>query len=178
MNGGVGTAGTTGAAGVGGGSGTTGAAGTGGASGTTGTAGTGGGAGTTGASGSIGSAGSSGVGGSGPSLVVKIDAGGTAASSWGADTDFTGGSNGPTNNGVVDVTGVVNPAPQTVYQTTRIGAFTYTVPGFSTGTTRRIRLHFCETYFPPPGDTMSGVGRRLCTISINGGRVLDAFDIL
>jgi hypothetical protein len=108
---------------------------------------------------------------------VKIDSAGTANAGWSADTDFTGGVNGQVNNGAVDVTGVLNPAPQTVYQTTRSGSFTYTVPGFSGGTTHRVRLHFCETYFPPAGDTASGVGRRLCTISINGGTVLTAFDI-
>jgi hypothetical protein len=109
--------------------------------------------------------------------VIKIDSAGTAAGGWVSDVDFTGGNAGQVNNGAVDVTGVTNPAPQSVYQTTRIGAFTYTVPGYPANSSQTIRLHFCETYFPPAGDTMGGTGRRLCTVTINGKAVLTNYDI-
>ena len=43
-----------------------------------------------------------------------------------------------------------------------------------------MRLHFCETYFPPAGDPMPTVlaGRRICNISVNGTVVLMNYDIL
>jgi hypothetical protein len=69
-----------------------------------------------------------------------------------------------------------NAAPQTVYQTTLIGnGFSYTIPGYTGSHT--VRLHFCETYFPPAGDTMGGVGRRTCNVAINGTMVLTNYDI-
>jgi hypothetical protein len=110
--------------------------------------------------------------------VIKIDSAGTAMAPWVADVDFTGGNNGQVNNGAVDVTGVTNPATQTVYQTTRIGVnFSYTVPGYPANSNQTVRLHFCETYFPPPGDTMGGANRRTCNVTINGKQVLTNYDI-
>src|SRR5205085_16309 len=103
------------------------------------------------------------AGSTGP--LTRIDSAGTANGGWVADVDFTGGRNGQPGTAAIDVTGVTNPAPQSVYQTTRIGSFTYTVPGY-TGT-HSVRLHFCETYWPVPPDTV-GPGHRTCNVSING----------
>jgi hypothetical protein len=77
----------------------------------------------------------------------------------------------------VDRSGVTNPAPEAVYQTTRIGAFTYTVPGYTAGSMHAVRIHWAETYFPPAGDTMGGANRRLCNVTINGKMVLTNYDI-
>ena len=111
--------------------------------------------------------------------VIKIDSAGTATAPFVADEDFTGGNPGQVNTGAVDLTGVVNPgARQAVYQTTRIGTnFSYTIPGYAANSMQLVRLHFCETYFPPPGDTMGGTARRTCTVAINGTTVLTNYDI-
>jgi hypothetical protein len=139
--------------------------------GTMGTAGMGGAAGGTAGAGMAGAGGTTGP-------VIKIDSAGPAAAPWAADVDFAGGNNGQVNTGAVDLTGVTNPAPAAVYQTTRIGVtFSYTVPGYPANSMQLVRLHFCETYFPPPGDTMGGAGRRTCNVSINGNMVLTNFDI-
>src|SRR5438309_760527 len=82
--------------------------------------GSGGGAGAAGAGGAAGSgtAGTTGAAGTtGP--VIKIDSSGTANAPFIADVDFNGGNDGQVNNGAVDLTGVTNPAPAAVYQTTR-----------------------------------------------------------
>jgi hypothetical protein len=72
---------------------------------------------------------------------------------------------------------VTNPAPEVVYQTGRIGSFSYTLPGYVAASTHTIRLHFCERYFPPPGDAMGGANRRLCNVTINDVAVLTNYDI-
>jgi hypothetical protein len=107
---------------------------------------------------------------------IKINVGGPAVSGWVADVDFLGGNQGQATNAAIDTTGLTNPAPQAVYQATRIGAFTYTLPGPYTGL-HTVRIHWAETYFPPAGDTMGGANRRLCNVVINGNMVLTNYDI-
>lgn len=179
----IGTAGAAGTAGTGANSaaGSTGTAGTTDAgatagAGTTSAAGTTGTAGTTGATRISGSAGVTGAAGTGP--VFKIDAGGTiSVADFVADTDFTGGMASSHLN-TIDTSGVANPAPAVVYQTshTGVGVFTYTIPGYVANSGHTIRLHFCETYFPVPPATI-GPGQRTCDISINGKTVLANYDI-
>jgi hypothetical protein len=65
---------------------------------------------------------------------------------------------------------VINPAPAQVYQTARLGNFTYTVGGFAAGSAHAVRLHFCETYF-------NTAGSRKFNVTINGTQVLAGFDI-
>src|SRR5262249_40181738 len=108
-----------------------------GAAGTTGSAGTSGGAGTTGAAGTTGSGGSGGGGRSGGS---KVNCGRAAVSPFVADVDFAGGTTINHAN-TIDVSAVTNPAPAAVYQTARVGNFTYTVPGFTAGSSHTVRLH-------------------------------------
>jgi hypothetical protein len=172
----TGAAGSNGAAGKAGSAGTTGAAGATGVAGSTGAAGSSGAAGMAGAGGATGAAGASGAAGvSGPT--IKINAGTTAVvPPFVADMDFTnGGLNAPTTS-AIDLSAVTNPAPEAVYQTARIGGFTYTIPGYAPGSSHTVRLHFCETYFPPAGQTV-GTGQRVCNISLNGTLVLSAYDI-
>jgi len=86
-----------------------------------------------------------------------------------ADMDFAGGTTINHAN-TIDLSKVTNPAPMAVYQTARIGNFTYTIPGFVAGSSHTVRLHFAETYFSTPGS-------RTFNVSINGTQVLKAFDI-
>jgi hypothetical protein len=101
---------------------------------------------------------------------VDIDTGGPGASPFVADEDFAGGSTIHHAN-PIDLSGVTNPAPTAVYQTARIGNFTYTVPGFAAGSSHTIRLHFAETYF-------TTTGSRVFDVSINGTQALTGFDIV
>jgi hypothetical protein len=100
---------------------------------------------------------------------VQINSGGPAVSPFAADKDFSGG--GTINHAnTIDLSGVTNPAPMTVYQTARVGNFTYTIPGFTAGSSHTVRLHFAETFF-------NAAGSRTFNVSINGTQVLTNFDI-
>jgi hypothetical protein len=103
------------------------------------------------------------------SPVFQINAGGPAVTPFVADKDFTGGATINHAN-TIDLSGVTNPAPMAVYQTARVGNFTYTLPGFTAGSSHTVRLHFAETYF-------SAAGSRKFNVKINGAQVLSAFDI-
>ena len=100
---------------------------------------------------------------------IAINSGGPAVSPFLADEDFNGGSTINHAN-TIDTSGVTNPAPAAVYQTARVGNFTYTIPGFAAGSTQTIRLHFAETFF-------AASGSRTFNVSINGAQVLSNFDI-
>jgi len=101
--------------------------------------------------------------------LVQINSGGPAVSPFVADKDFAGGTTINHAN-TIDLSGATNPAPMVVYQTARVGNFTYTIPGFTAGSSHTVRLHFAETYF-------STAGSRTFNVSINGTQVLSAFDI-
>jgi hypothetical protein len=106
----------------------------------------------------------------GPQITtVAINAGGPAISPFAADTDFVGGTTINHAN-TINLTGVTNPAPMQVYQTARVGNFTYTIPGFTAGSSHTVRLHFAETYW-------TAAGKRKFNVSINGTQVLTNFDI-
>ncbi|MGO8670935.1 MAG: malectin domain-containing carbohydrate-binding protein, partial [Capsulimonadaceae bacterium] len=103
------------------------------------------------------------------SMVIGINAGGTATGSWVADTDFAGGTE-TTVTATVTTTAVTNPAPEAVYQSNRYGAMTYTVGGLTANGSYTVRLHFAETYFDAAGD-------RTFNVSINSTQVLTDFDM-
>jgi chitodextrinase len=100
---------------------------------------------------------------------LQINSGGPAVSPFVADVDFTGGATINHAN-AINLSGVTNPAPMAVYQSARIGNFTYTLPGFAAGSTHTVRLHFAETFF-------AAAGSRTFNVSINGTQVLTNFDI-
>jgi CubicO group peptidase (beta-lactamase class C family) len=103
---------------------------------------------------------------------TRIDCGSTTAvGSFLADDDFSGGTQSSRNN-AIDMSGVskLNPAPAAVYQSSRFGNFTYTMPGFALGKSNLIRLHFAETFW-------TAAGKRKFNVSINGKQVLKDFDI-
>jgi hypothetical protein len=104
-----------------------------------------------------------------PPSTLQISAGGPATGTWLADKDFTGGATAAVTN-AISTTGVTNPAPQSVYQHNRYGNFTYTIPGFTSGTSYTIRLHFAEEYW-------TTAGSRTFNVLIDGTQVLTNFDI-
>src|SRR5260370_13433298 len=57
-----------------------------------------------------------------------------------------------------------------VYQTARIGTFSYVIPGFAPGSSQKVRLHFAETFF-------ATAGSRTFNVFINSTQVLSNFDI-
>ena len=101
---------------------------------------------------------------------VDINSGGAAVSPFVADTDYSGGGTYAVTH-TISTTGVTNPAPAAVYQDAREGNITYTVPGFTAGSTHTVRLHFAELYF-------TTTGQREFNVAINGAPVLTNFDIV
>ena len=104
-----------------------------------------------------------------PPGILHVNAGGPAVSPFIADNGFTGGTLINHAN-TIDLSGAINAAPQAVYQTARIGDFSYDLGGFTPGSGHSIRLHFAETYF-------ATAGSRTFNVSINGTQVLGNFDI-
>ncbi len=102
---------------------------------------------------------------------VQIDAGGTGAAPYIADTDFTGGAASNIGDSV-DTSGVSDPAPESVYLTCRYGySFSYIIPNLTPGDAYTVRLHFAETYW-------TKVGQRIFNVAINDQSVLPDFDII
>ena len=101
--------------------------------------------------------------------IIAINASGAAAGSYVADTDFSGGTASSTT-AAINTSNVSNPAPQAVYQTQRYGNFTYTIPGFTSGSTYTVRLQFAEIYW-------TAAGQRQFNVIINGNQMLTNFDI-
>jgi hypothetical protein len=100
---------------------------------------------------------------------IQINAGGAATGSFSADTDFSGGGTSTTGN-TVDTSKVSNPAPEAVYQSSRLGNFSYTIPNLTANASYTVRLHFAETYW-------TAAGKREFNVSISNQQVLTNFDI-
>lgn len=106
-----------------------------------------------------------------------INTGGDTQGSFVNDVHFSGGTT-YTTNASVDTSDVTNPAPDAVYQSTRYGNFTYTIPYFAPNTNVHVRLHFNEVYWGTDlSGNQGGDGSRLFNVSINGTQVLNNFDI-
>jgi len=107
---------------------------------------------------------------SGGTRTVSINAGGSASGSFAADGSFSGGSTFSTTN-TIDTSQVAAPVPpQSVFQTERFGAFTYTLSGFTAGRAATATLLFEESFW-------TAAGQRRFNVVINGATVLTAFDI-
>jgi hypothetical protein len=100
-------------------------------------------------------------------VALKINAGGPAVAPFAQDPT-TGATISHANT--IDLSAVANPAPAAVYQTGRLGNFTYNLGGFTAGLAHTVRLHFAETYW-------NTVGSRVFTVKINDVTVLSNFDI-
>jgi len=101
--------------------------------------------------------------------VFSVNAGGTAATGYGADAGFSGGSVYSTS-AAINTTGITNPAPQSVYQSERYGNFTYTATGLTPGAAYTVQLQFAEIFF-------NSAGSRVFNTQINGTTVLSNYDI-
>lgn len=104
---------------------------------------------------------------------INIDAGGAASGSWAADEDFSGGTALTYTNSVSTslLTGTI--PPQTVLQSQRYGSgssFTYTIPGYTSGSSHTVTLYFVENY-------VTGSGQREFNVLINGTQVLTNYDV-
>jgi beta-glucanase (GH16 family) len=102
---------------------------------------------------------------------LAVNSGGSATGHFVADANVTGGTIGAVSTATIDTTGLVAPAPQSVYQSERYGNFTYTFSGLIAGATYKVRLHSAETYW-------TAVGQRRFNVRINGTQVLTNFDII
>ena len=101
--------------------------------------------------------------------VYQINCGGAAAYPYTADQYVSGGTARTVTN-TITTTGVMNPAPQAVYQAERYGAVTYALPNLTAGASYTVRLHFAELYW-------TAGGKRKFNVAINGTTVLSNFDI-
>ena len=109
---------------------------------------------------------------------LAVNCGGTAASPFIADAYYTGGT-AKTTTPAIDVSGVSNPAAQTVYKSNRYvtngtTSFSYILPALTVSGSYTVRLHFAETYFTGT----ASIGARTFNVSCNGTQVLTRFDIL
>jgi hypothetical protein len=102
--------------------------------------------------------------------VVAINSGGPATGGFAADEDVSGGGTN-VSTAAISTTGVINAAPEAVYQSEHAGVFTYTIPGLTAGSSYSVRLHFAEYYW-------TQVGQRVFNVAINGTKVLSNFDII
>ena len=104
---------------------------------------------------------------------VQINCGNNGAmGTWVADSDFSGGAE-KTRNVEIDTSGVLNPAPQLVYQNQHYSSpFSYTIPGFAPGSSHVVRLHFAET-----NPANNAVGKRKFSVMINGSTKISNLDL-
>jgi Malectin domain/Pectate lyase superfamily protein/F5/8 type C domain/Abnormal spindle-like microcephaly-assoc'd, ASPM-SPD-2-Hydin/Fibronectin type III domain len=102
--------------------------------------------------------------------LLQINAGGGATGTFVADEFFNNGNEYSTTN-AVSTAGVVNAAPEAVYQSVRWApAFTYIIPGLAAGSSYTVRLHFAEL-------SWTADGQREFNVAINGTQVLTNFDV-
>jgi hypothetical protein len=104
---------------------------------------------------------------------IQINCGNNGAiGSFIADTDFSGGA-GKTRSNTIDLSGAVNPAPMAVYQSQHYASpFTYTIPGFTAGSSHKIRLHFAET-----NPLNNAPNKRRFSVAINGTTQISNLDL-
>ena len=111
------------------------------------------------------------AGGGIPNGPISINSGGGASGTFVADTGFSGGS-AVSSNAAINVALIPAPVPpQAVYQTGRSGPSTYTIGGFTPGSSHQVQLHFAEIVF-------TSARQRAFNIIINGATVLNNFDII
>ncbi|MEW5977323.1 MAG: malectin domain-containing carbohydrate-binding protein [Acidobacteriota bacterium] len=104
------------------------------------------------------------------SATLSLNSGGPAVEGFAADRYASSGESYSVPDSI-DRSGVVQPAPEAVYQTERWGpGFSYTIPNLVAGAPYLVRLHFAEIYW-------NGPGQRRFNVAINGSPVLTQFDI-
>jgi len=103
-------------------------------------------------------------------FALAVNSGGSATGQFLADTYVAGGTVAAPTAAVIDTTGVLHPAPQSVYQTERYGTFTYTFGGLMPGRSYQVRVHLVEYYW-------NAANARKFNVAINGTPVLANYDI-
>jgi hypothetical protein len=98
-----------------------------------------------------------------------VNSGGNTAGSFVADNYVSGGVTTSTT-ATIDVTGVLSPAPASVYQSERSGNFTYTFNSLKPSTAYTIRLHLAETQYGQSN-------QRRINVDVNGVRAVTDLDI-
>ncbi|MBA4148744.1 MAG: hypothetical protein H0X66_11575 [Verrucomicrobia bacterium] len=101
-----------------------------------------------------------------------VNSGGSAVSTFVADSFFSGSANTFSVGNAIDRSLVSNPAPEAAYQSERWGAFSYTLPNLLAERAYNVRLHFAEI-----ASGITGAGQRLFNVSINGTQILTSFDV-
>jgi hypothetical protein len=87
-----------------------------------------------------------------------------------ADQYYSGGST-YNNSNTVNVSQITNdPPPAALFNNERYGEMSYTIPGFTSGSSYKVTLYFAETY-------LTSSGSRVFNVSINGAAALSNFDI-
>jgi len=104
--------------------------------------------------------------------VARVNAGGDAVGTFGVDRFYSGGGYYVSGN-VVATSGVENAASPELYQSERVGNFSYSFSGLSPGAPYTVRLHFAEIWFDS-----DSAGARVFQVAINGALVLENFDIV
>ena len=100
---------------------------------------------------------------------IAADDSGGAAGAFAYDSGFSSGNREKTAN-EIDLSGVTNPAPESVYQTVRYDNSTYTLGGLTVGASYTLRLHFADFQ-------LTAAGQQQFDVSVNGTQVLTNFDI-
>jgi len=101
---------------------------------------------------------------------TAINAGGDAAGVYSGDGQFTGGG-AAIRRVPIDTSHVVNPAPQSVYQTYRYGTdFTYTLDNLQAGGLYNLLLDFSE-------NKATRAGQRVFDVTANDQSLLSNYDI-
>ena len=86
------------------------------------------------------------------------------------DQYYSGGSTF-NNTNTIDVSQITtNTPPAALFNNERYGAMSYTIPGFTSGSSYAVTLYFAETY-------LTSSGGRLFNVSINGTAALTNFDV-
>jgi hypothetical protein len=102
-----------------------------------------------------------------------LNSGGPAIGAFAADANVVGSANTYSVTNTIVTNGVANVAPIAVYQTERWGDFAYVLGNLVPGSNYTTRLHFAEI-----SPSVSNVGDRRFSISINGTQVFTNFDVL
>jgi hypothetical protein len=102
-----------------------------------------------------------------------VNCGGLAVGGFGADVNFAGSANTYSATNVINTNGVAAAAPMAVYQTERWGDFAYVLNNLVPGSNYTVRLHFAEI-----SPSVTNVGGRQFSVSLNGTQVFTNFDVL
>jgi large repetitive protein len=102
--------------------------------------------------------------------IYQIDSGSTTGVAPFVADEFFASGTASTKTDPVSTTGVTNPAPMAVYQSSRFGTFTYTIPALTAGNTYTVVLHFSENFW-------NAANMRVFDVNINSQNVLSAFDM-